>query len=107
MAEAPAPEPQNRRPRGWGSTRVCVCGARVPFFSLQDVTAPLQPWLRVWRSLHVGSWGGPGLGGEEKVPLRVRVCEFAHFLNTSEAGGIEWGGASAGRLGKGGRGLAL
>lgn len=23
--------------------------------------------------------------------LRVRVCEFAHFLSTSEARGIEWG----------------
>lgn len=83
---------------------MCVCGARVPFFFLQDVTALLQPWLRVRRSLYVGSWGGPGHGGGNKAPLHVHVCEFALFLNTSEAGGIEWGGASAGRLGEGGRG---
>lgn len=52
--------------------------------------------------------GGPGHGGEEKVRLRVRVCEFAHLLSASQARGIEWGaaprGVGQGRASAGSRG---
>lgn len=48
--------------------------------------------------------GGPGHGGEEKVRLRVRVCEFAHFLSTSEARDLNGDGASGASLGRKGSG---
>lgn len=114
--ETPAPKPQHCRPgqiaQGVGRhTCVCVFGAGgESYVPCGDVTTPPPATAASLEKFVRGLLGAVAQVGEGRRKCdSVCVCEFAHFLSTSEGRGIEWGGHClrgwAGEKGAGGADL--
>lgn len=82
---------------------MCVFGAGgESYVPCGDVTTPPPATAASLEKFVRGLLGAVAQVGEGRRKCdSVCVCEFAHFLSTSEGRGIEWGGALPQRLGWG------